>query len=227
MGLIYLAAMIVGAGIIGLQLFMSSDDADAGAHGDLDAHADLDAHGDLDAHADLDADADLDGDADVHAGPGAEHALVHADGAAAKLDLGGIAIFLSLRFWTFALMSFGLLGCFLHYLKLASPLATGISSTLLGISSGLLAAYTFRALARSNLNSGASSNELVGQVGKVLLPPNTHGRAKIRLRVKGQMIDYVATSDEQLEPGASVLVEEVRGERLHVSPAPSGLKYGD
>ena len=132
-----------------------------------------------------------------------------------------------MRFWTFALMSFGLLGTFLHYLDLASAPATAISASVLGIFCGWLAAYSFRALARSNPDSGARSAELVGQVGKVLLPPNTQGRAKIRLRVKGQLIDYVATSDEPLLSGTSVLVEEVRGERLHVSPAPAGLKYED
>jgi hypothetical protein len=46
--------------------------------------------------------------------------------------------------------------------------------------------------------------------------------------VKGQMIDYVATSDEaSLELGASVLVEELRGNQVHVSPAPAGLSYSD
>jgi membrane protein implicated in regulation of membrane protease activity len=199
--------MIVGLGIVVVQLFMSSGkDVDAsgqfGGGGGKDLQLDADAHG-------------VDADAQAHG---------HHD---AKLDISVLAMFLSLRFWTFALMAFGLLGCFLHYLKLATPLATGLSSGALGLFSGWLAAYTFRALSRNVPNSGVSSTELVGQVGKVMLAPNAQGRSKIRLSVKGQMIDYVATSDELLEAGASVLVEEVRGQQLHVSPAPGDLKYND
>lgn len=214
MGLIYLAALIVGAGIIAVQLFMSSGhDVDGGGH--LDAKL-----GGGPGHA-----ADL----GLHHGdsPRLEPGLMHAPVDAGKPDWGGLALLLSLRFWTFGLMAFGLLGCMLHYLHLASTVATAISSVGLGLVSGFLAAFSLQALSRSNLNSGASQGELVGQVGRVLLAPNAEGRAKVRLNVKGQSIDYVVTSDDALEVGASVLVEEVRGAQLHVSPAPAGLKYSD
>lgn len=207
MGVIYLASLIVGLGIIAVQLLLSGD-------GDTDDHVEADG-----GH--FDADHDLDGlDAD-----GAGHHDLGESDAAAPVGLGVAAVFLSMRFWTFGLMAFGLLGCFLHYLGLASPSVTAVSAAAIGVLSGWLASYTFLALMRSSPNSGASSAELVGQVGKVMLPPNSQGRAKIRLRVKGQMIDYVATTDEQLVAGTSVLVEEVRGEQVHVSAAPAGLKY--
>ena len=74
-GVLYLAALIVGAGTLLLQLFGS---------GDADAGQDLD-------HAAADADADAD------AGGG------HAHGVS-----GFVPIFLSLRFWTFGLLAFGL-----------------------------------------------------------------------------------------------------------------------
>jgi membrane protein implicated in regulation of membrane protease activity len=219
LGLIYLGALIVGAGIIGVQLFMSSShDVDSGGHSDANAHGE----------------PNHDADHSLQAGPhepalDSLHGPVPAGskGDWSEADWGGIAIFLSLRFWTFGLMAFGLLGCFLHYLNLASGSATAISATVLGVLSGCLAAYTFQALSRSHVNSGASQDELVGQVGRVMLPPNSEGHAKVRLSVKGQTIDYVVTSDESLEVGASVLVEEVRGAQLHVSPAPAGLKYTD
>lgn len=207
MGVIYLASLIVGLGIIAIQLLMSGD-------GDSDAHVDADGgHFDADG-VDVDGDA---GDTDLGADDGSPG--IDGDG------VGFASVFLSVRFWTFGLMAFGLFGCLLHYLELASTLTTLISSAGVGLLSGWFASYTFLALMRSNPNSGVGSGELVGQVGKVMLPANSEGRAKVRLRVKGQMIDYVATTDEELPLGASVLVEEVRGEQVHVSAAPAGLRY--
>lgn len=227
-----MSALIVGAGVIAVQLLMSAGggDADGDLHSDLDASGDLDAAG---AQGDLGSGAVAQhgevGSAAVQlaTGQSAPEAGLDASGAPGHPDLVGIWLFLSLRFWTFALLAFGLLGCFLHYLNLASVPATAVSSTLLGLFCGWLAAKTFRALAASNPNSGAGSAELVGQVGKVLLAQNASGRTKVRLRVKGQTIDFVATSDEPLAVGASILVEEVRGQDVHVSPAPAGLAYSD
>ena len=67
----------------------------------------------------------------------------------------------------------------------------------------------------------------MGQVGKVLVPPNEAGRSKVRFVVKGQIVDYLATTDDPLEAGADVMVEEVRGNQVHVSAAPSGLKFSE
>ena len=142
--------------------------------------------------------------------------------------MASLAVILSLRFWTFALMAFGMLGSFLYFFDLAPMWWTFGSSIALGLFSGWLASWTFLKLSRSTPNSGAQAFELVGQVGKVMLPLNEEGRAKVRLRVRGQIVDYVATTDDaQLDPGSSVLVEEIRGNSVHVSPAPSGLKYSD
>jgi membrane protein implicated in regulation of membrane protease activity len=198
-GVLYLAALIIGFGTIALQLVMGGDgDADA------DAHVDVEADGDLDADADADADHGH-----------ADHA--HADG-------GFLPIFLSLRFWTFALMAFGLSGALSHYLELATfPVTLGLA-LVLGVGSGLLASATFRALARSEPNSGATGRDAVGQVGKVLLPVSKAGRGKIRIQLKGQTVDYIATTDdEELEAGQLVMIEEMRETTAHVSRVPEEL----
>lgn len=208
MGTAYLVAMIIGLGTVVVQLLLS---------GDKDFSHDVDVGHDLDvAHgADLTADG-----SDVEPDGGDQH---HGGSPMAPL-----AVILSLRFWTFALMAFGMLGSFLHFFDLASFWTTLGCSLGLGFASGWLASWTFLKLSRSSPNSGAESMELVGQIGKVMLPLNTEGRAKVRLRVRGQIVDYVATSDDEtLDPGSSVLVEEIRGNLVHVSPAPAGLKYSD
>ena len=49
-------------------------------------------------------------------------------------------------------------------------------------------------------------------------------RGKVRLTVRGQLLDVVATTDElRLAPGAGVIVQEVHAERVHVCAAPSEL----
>ncbi len=205
MGTLYLVALCIGLGTILVQLMLSTD-KDV-SHGDFHADVDADHGGAL--VADVDADADADHGDDVSHG------------------LAPLAILLSLRFWTFSLMAFGLFGSFLHFLNLAQPMVTLASAAAIGFVSGWLASWTFYKLSRSVPNSGAETTELLGQVGKVIVPPNDAGRSKVRFRVKGQIVDYLATTDETLEAGASVMVEEVRGNQVHVSAAPSGLKYPD
>jgi membrane protein implicated in regulation of membrane protease activity len=188
MGVLYLAALIVGLGVLGLQFVM-------GASG-----------GDTDS-ADLDSEAGGDG--------AQQEAHGHADG-------GVVAIFLSLRFWTFALLAFGLVGTTLHFLSLASPLVTGVAAGLMGLGSGSLANLTFRFLARTQVSSGAEPTDAIGQVGRVLIPIERGKRGKIRIALRGQTVDLLAsTDDETLKHGDLVVVEELRGTTAHVSKAPS------
>jgi membrane protein implicated in regulation of membrane protease activity len=222
-GALYLGSLIIGLGILLMQVAMSSSkDLDTGgdASADVDADADADVHIDADGGHDIDADGGH--DVDAHADHAADQP--HPVGGAA----GIVGLFLSFRFWTFAMAGFGLVGSSLHFPSLASPTVTLASAIAVALVAGLGASYAFRALKASSTNSGAEAKEVVGQVGKVLVPPNSQGHAKVRLLVKGQMIDYVATTDdESLELGSSVLVEELRGNEIHVSQAPSGLSYSD
>jgi membrane protein implicated in regulation of membrane protease activity len=194
-GVIYLAALVFGLGTALVQLFMGSD-------GDADVD-----HGDLD-HADLDGDVDH-GDVD--------HGDVHGHG-----DLGILPIFLSLRFWVFGLMAFGLVGTPLHYLGVASPRITAVLAGAMGLLLGALASWVFRALSRQQVTSGGAATDPVGHVGKVLVPLAAGGRGKVRVQVKGQTLDLLARTDEQeLREGELVLVEEMRQGEAQVSRAPS------
>jgi membrane protein implicated in regulation of membrane protease activity len=193
-GIVYLAALF---GTIALQLFMAGD-----GDGDVDA----------DTHVDIDGDAGGDADADGdhgHAG--------HGDG-------GFLPIFLSLRFWTFTFLAFGLSGSLLHYLDLTARTIVPFIALGLGIGAGLLASFTFRALAKTEATSSGSASEAVGQLAKVLVPPHKGGRGKVRVEIKGQMVDLLATTDEEkLESGQMVLVEDMREHTAHVSRAPEEL----
>jgi membrane protein implicated in regulation of membrane protease activity len=205
-GVIYLGALIVGLGTILLQLFMSGDgDADAGGH-DVAVDADADVDADVDADA-----AGHDFDAQGHGGHGGH-------------DIAGgfLPIFLSLRFWTFGFMAFGIVGTLLAYLGLAAPLLTALLATAMGVGSGFFASWSFRALARSATQSGAQSGDAVGQVGKVLVRCTRQGRGKVRVELRGQTVDYLATTEaEELAEGELVLVEEVRDGEVRVARAPA------
>lgn len=133
-------------------------------------------------------------------------------------------IFLSLRFWTFTFLAFGLSGSLIHYLDLANSAVTLGVAIALGLGAGLLASLTFRALAGAEANSGATARDAVGQVGRVMIPLSKGARGKIRIELKGQTVDYVATTDdEQLEEGQMVMIEEMRETTAHVSRAPIEL----
>jgi membrane protein implicated in regulation of membrane protease activity len=176
---VYLAALLLGAGMIVVQLAL-------GAHGG-DVH---------------DADA-----SDVH----------HADAEAAW------AIVLSMRFWTFALLAFGMVGALLSLFRLAGGVATPIIAVGSGVLAGLAAGLTFRALRRSEATSGTSLGDAVGQLGRVLLPCDLRRVGKVRVQLKGQAVDMLATADEEVAIGTRVVVQEMRGEIAHVTTAPEEL----
>ena len=190
MGVLYLAALILGLGTIMVQLFM-------GGHGDADA----------DAGASVEAD--------------------HGD-AHGEADSGFLPIFLSLRFWIFGSLAFGMVGSLLHFLGLASGLVTLSVAGVMGIASGMLASWIFRVLSRQQVSSGAGEHDAVGHVGKVLIRVPTQGHGKVRIQLKGQTLDLLATTDEvELLEGEQVLVEEMRDGSARVSKAPADFLTRD
>jgi membrane protein implicated in regulation of membrane protease activity len=188
--------LYLAALVFGLGLFAVQ--AFSGAHGDG-------AHGGSGGHA---------GDA---AGTDMEIAGAHGPGDWAS-------IVLSLRFYMFAAIAFGIVGAPVAWLGLASPLATLIAALLTGLLLGFFATQAWRALQRQTLSSGAEAAELVGQLGRVLVACEKGRPGKVRLRVRGQIIDCLATTDEpRLAAGAAVVVQELKGERVHVCAVPSEL----
>lgn len=193
--IVYLAALIFGLGLFAVQMFFSSSDA---------SHPDTDL-GDAGGHALADSD-----------GHSASHSAAnHGDWA---------SIFTSLRFYMFAAIAFGLVGAPVTWLGLGTPTLTLIAAVCTGLLVGIGAALGFRLLGRQTLSSGVAAPELVGHVGRVLLACEKGRRGKVRLNVRGQIIDFIATTeDERLAPGTAVLVQEVHAERLVVCAAPIEL----
>jgi membrane protein implicated in regulation of membrane protease activity len=200
---VYLAALIFGLGMFAIQA-LSSSDAHAGEHPALPGAG----------HASA---GDGIGD-DVGAGHGGDSLIAHGAGA------GWASIFSSLRFYMFAAIAFGAVGAPVTAFGSLAPAVTFAAAALTALAVATAASLAFRALGQGTLSSSASESELMGQVGRVLVACEKGRKGKVRLTVRGQIIDFVATTDElRLPPGAGVIVQEVHAERIHVCAAPSEL----
>jgi hypothetical protein len=218
----YLAALIFGLGLFAVQMLASGDAGQHGAPGlpepggnptsglsGADGHPAVapvvDGHF-VDGHG-------VDGPfVDGHAGhaqPG-----LHA----------WVGIFTSLRFYMFAAIGLGVVGAPVTAFGMSSPGLTLAVALLTAFGVGTLASLGFRILGRETLSSGATQEELVGHVGRVLVACEKGRRGKVRLTVRGQTLDFVATTDEaRIEPAMAVIVESVLEGRVHVCAAPSEL----
>lgn len=136
--------------------------------------------------------------------------------------LSGLGILKSLKFWTFGLCFFGLTGLVLSNLSWTlAPWAVALISTGMGIGCGTLVAGSLRALRRQKANSLVRSDDLVGLTGTVELPFDKDSRGKVRLQVKGSVIDSIAytNDDKPFRQGERVLVISTEQNRLWVVSA--------
>lgn len=196
---IYATFGALGAALILLTLFVGDSDTDV----------------DTDVEIETDVGAGADVCADVAMDPG-------EGGSGAGLDVGVWLPFFSIRFWVFFACFFGVTGTILTILE-SGFIATFITSLVLGISTGWLAAYAMYRLSREQVSSGVTSRDYVGLSGKVLLSINKGKQGKIRCFVKGSYVDIEAEtdSDKSISKGAEVLIIEMNGHIAKVVKAPT------
>ncbi len=192
-GIVYLAALVLGLGTIAMQFVLAHVGGELGAH--------------------VEHDVELGGG---HAG--ASHGEAGQAHDQPSLLGSTVGLFLSMRFWTYALLAFGMVGTALHYLDLADKSAALITAILTGVAAGLAASALFRAL-RPGVSSAATSDDAVGRMARVTVPLHKGGVGKVRVEIKGKRVDLLATTDADHVPsGSEVVVVEFRGEEAHVEP---------
>ncbi|MFZ5477783.1 MAG: hypothetical protein ACOZNI_13490 [Myxococcota bacterium] len=197
---VYVGCLVLGGILIGASVLGFSKDGDGhelGHDGDLDHAADLD-HSHDHAH-------DLAGD------------LAHDVASPATLVA---ATLLSLRFWTFALGSFGLTGLLLTLFGVPWAVGLGVSGvTGVGIGAGVSTAL--RLLSRDTVSSAVGTKQLGGRDAEVVLALGPGKTGKVRLSHQGQILELPATTREPrvLERGERVLVVEVVQGTADVTPA--------
>jgi membrane-bound ClpP family serine protease len=167
--------------------------------GDSDIDHDFDVDADVDADIDHDFDKDFDGE------------IVTMDG-----ETGAWLPFLSMRFWTFGLASFGATGALLELAGRTSlgsppPALTTMVSIGLGVIVGWITAWTFRKLKKDSVSGDVGMRQVKGSEATILLSVSGSKPGKIRALVDGQSVDLLARSlDEGLiERGEKVLVVDL------------------
>jgi len=159
-----------------------------------------------------------------HDAGGGGHDASHGDGSDHSHEASTWSLVASIRFWSFSLLAFGIVGTALTVLALAGPTLTTVLATGSGLGSGFFAAGVIRRLASRPSSSHASTKDVVGRVGRVIVPLVPGGLGKVRVEIKGAEIDYVARSRETVEAGEAVIVEESDEGEVVVSRAPKELE---
>ncbi|MEO6418137.1 MAG: NfeD family protein [Polyangiaceae bacterium] len=140
-------------------------------------------------------------------------------------DAGLWSLVASVRFWSFLLLAFGLVGTLLTLFQLAGPAVTFGLALASGFASGTFAVTVIRRLLSRSASSNVKRGEgVVGRLGKVIVPLSPDGRGKIRVEVKGSVVDYVARASEAISEGDAVIIEEYEDSEVVVSRAPAELK---
>lgn len=167
------------------------------------------AGGDHEMDHDADFDSDFDGDGDGDAGGFDVH------GFDAWLPIG------SLRFWTFFCAFFGLVGTSLIATSAMAKTMTLAPAIGVGYVSGLVATRLLKKLTKESVGKVVGTSDLVGTVGKLVLPVGPGVEGKIRVQVGGRTLEQNANCEESLAAGASAIVISVHEDGgVWVSPAP-------
>ncbi len=143
-----------------------------------------------------------------------------------ELSAGGFVLstLLSVRFWLFAALAFGMSGTLLSLLQAASTVLTAVLASTLGLGSGVFATVAYRMVRASSSTTIVAASDATGEIGRVLVSFGRGARGQIRVTLKGQSVDLVASTDEEvLSRGTAVLVEDVREGVAHVSRSPEEL----
>jgi membrane protein implicated in regulation of membrane protease activity len=212
---VYIGALALGGVLIAASVVMGGKDTDHDADGDLDHDHDFDHDHDLDHDHDFDHDIDADADADIDADADAEVALGHGGPLDADSDIDADAEalwlpFLSMRFWTFGLASFGLSGTLLTLLSINAIISAAFA-VMMGVSMGWLVAWTFRKLKKSSTGGQTSTAALRGEQATVLLSVGPEKTGKIRLLIDNQNVDLLARTRDPglIERNEKVLIVSV------------------
>lgn len=207
---LYLGALAFGGLLIGVSILMGGGDADFDK--DVDFGADVDA--DIDLDVDADADVDLDKSFDL--------GELGNSGDAGEAATAAIWLpFLSMRFWTFGSMSFGMAGSLLHFLT-PWGLTLGVASGT-GLAVGTGAAWFFRQLRRNTITGSTQLSRYIGAEVRVLLPVYPDGLGKIVIDAPEGQLELVArTGDAQPIPrGSRALITEVVDGTANITGLPS------
>ena len=105
----------------------------------------------------------------------------------------------TLKFWTFGSCFFGLTGLLLSFLQpTLSPLGIAVIAVGVGLLCGTAMSGILVFLRQRQADSLVRSADLVGLTGTVEVPFDSTRKGKVRLKLKGSIVDFIAfTNDSQ------------------------------
>jgi len=130
----------------------------------------------------------------------------------------------SFRFWTFGSCFFGLTGVLLSRLQTPmSPLLVAMISIAVGAVFGAVMVGVLRSLRQRPVNSLVRPADVVGLSGIVEVPFDSMSKGKVRVSVKGLVVDFIAftTHTQSFSQGERVFIVEMKGSKVWVLPESS------
>lgn len=126
---------------------------------------------------------------------------------------------LSTRAVMFGLLAFGMVGTPVQVLGLLSPGAAFAIAAGSGIGCAVLTGLAFRRLGHASASGAASLQEARGMTARVLVACAPGRRGKVRLSLKGMVVDVMAVSQAEIPAGAAVRILDIHDDVAQVEPA--------
>ena len=135
-----------------------------------------------------------------------------------RRPLSMVSILTTFKFWTFGSCFFGLTGLLLSALTRLGEAPIAAIAAVIGLCFGCAIAIILQSLRYNQTDSLVRSDDLVGMTGIVELPFDANGPGKVRLKVKGTTVDYLAFTDDPmpLTQGTPVVVMGTQQNRIWV-----------
>ncbi len=129
--------------------------------------------------------------------------------------------FFSLRFWTYLLGAFGLTGLLLERLSAVPTASIPGFAVATGVVCGFGITMLVRLMRRAESNTNAGVKDMLGIEGQILVAVRPGQLGKIRCRIKGDLLDLIAISDDgvTIETGQSAIVVAIEGHQARVIPS--------
>lgn len=134
--------------------------------------------------------------------------------------------FFSVRFWTYFASTFGICGLLLSLLVKTPEPTSALLSGGAGLIVGLLVAYGMRALSRTDTDSSIAPKDLMGREATVVVAIRGRDPGRVRVSVKGEILELLATCEEDfdLEAGSRALVVDMEGDKVKVMSYDTALE---
>ncbi|MEO7454099.1 MAG: hypothetical protein ABIV13_04985 [Fimbriimonadales bacterium] len=160
------------------------------------------------------ASAFMGGDHDTHFGDASFDDIEGDAGIHSDLYLP----FLSLRFWTYFITCFGVTGLLLTMMTATNPVTITVVAVVTGLIAGVGTHVLMSRMKDRDTDAGVTTEHLIGREARVLVGVSPDNEGKIRIEVKGELVDITAFTEEgvPLVPGDRALVISIERGRANV-----------